>query len=335
MMLIVMHHAVMYSNVLITDFVDYKISKIIEMGGKLGVNIFVLISAYFMVTKKFSWKRIFNIILQTFIVSVVIYFIFLIAGETTFSFKNIIHNLFPVLFGNWWFVTSYVVLLLVSPGLNLIIKNISQKQHKIICCASVLVMIIVPYINLYLLKGDFVNFLAYNDTIWFIILYFVAAYFRLYKINVNKLIIFLIFIFGYLYQILDTVLTRWVFEIYCPNTLGNSVTSISLFLLFKDFKFKNKFINAVASTTFGIYLIHEHNLIRSWWWEKIFWQVQTGLNNYLLTFLTISLITFIGCAIVYFIYLKLVYKWIDRGLNVFCLKFSKCSENKNLTEFSN
>lgn len=49
------------------------------------------------------------------------------------------------------------------------------------------------------------------------------------------------------------------------------VCTISLFLFFKNCKFGySKFINTVAPTTFGIYLIHDSGVGRTLIWDKIF-----------------------------------------------------------------
>ena len=49
------------------------------------------------------------------------------------------------------------------------------------------------------------------------------------------------------------------------------VCVVSLFLFSKNWKFGySKFINTVASTTFGIYLVHDSGVCRALIWDKIF-----------------------------------------------------------------
>ena len=65
MLLIVTHHVCYWGGVQGSTALEQVLMKCCGLGGRLGVNIFVLISAYFMVQKKFKLTRILNTILQT------------------------------------------------------------------------------------------------------------------------------------------------------------------------------------------------------------------------------------------------------------------------------
>ena len=69
----------------------------IEMGGNLGVDLFVLISGYFLVAsngKLFNLKRVIRFWGQVFVYSVVIYFSLSIAGVQEFDFVSCIKAFF-------------------------------------------------------------------------------------------------------------------------------------------------------------------------------------------------------------------------------------------------
>lgn len=58
---------------------------------------------------------------------------------------------------------------------------------------------------------------------------------------------------------------------YDESSILNVAAGYSLFLFFKDFQLKpNKIINRIASCTFGVLLIHDHNILREVFWSKIF-----------------------------------------------------------------
>lgn len=54
-------------------------------------------------------------------------FYFTIYQEKTV--KETLINFFPVFLRNYWFVTVYIVLLILSPFLNKLINSLSQKQY--------------------------------------------------------------------------------------------------------------------------------------------------------------------------------------------------------------
>lgn len=306
MLFIVMHHCAMFCNVQMPNETLGYIARVFQTGGKVGVNIFVLISAYFMINKNFKFTRILNILAQTFFYSVIIYFIFIISGKEHITLQNFTLNFLPVSYNRWWFVTSYVALLLISPILNSYIKSISKNTHKWICIISVTITVLFTYFSR-VFMGYWQDIPVFLEIIWFAELYFVASYFKLYKIKIKKIYLFIILIVGWLFQILFTYFfgNR---EITNLNAFGVTLVSLSLFLLFKDLNFKSKVVNTISSTTFGVYLIHDNLYMRYWWWSFSVPMLNNLVNNYILTFMILTLATFIMCSIIDFIRLKTIHK---------------------------
>lgn len=65
---------------------------------------------------------------------------------------------------------------------------------------------------------------------------------------------------------------------------------------------QNRLVNVVASTTFGIYLIHEYPLINYWWCHKV---LRLGEHTEFVPFtgyvLLGVIVTFVVCSVVEFI----------------------------------
>jgi len=75
------------------------------------------------------------------------------------------------------------------------------------------------------------------------------------------------------------------------------------FLLFLGFKKTNikyyNFINKIASTTFGIYLIHDNSYIRSFLWADFFKVNGFENSNFLIPYsIYICFIVFVTCTII-------------------------------------
>ena len=144
-----------------------------------------------------------------------------------------------------------------------------------------------------------------NKLLWFVTLYFVASYIRLYNINLNKILNIILIFCVWIFRVLFTVYSKR--EIWFEWAIGNAIMSILLLLFFKNLKFRNKYINLIALTTFGIYLIHENVYIRGFWGSivKLFYSF---LGSYILTFLLVVLLVFIICMVIDLIRINTVHR---------------------------
>ncbi|MBR2023741.1 MAG: acyltransferase family protein [Clostridia bacterium] len=94
----------------------------------VAVNVFVLISAYFMVKSKLKPKKLIYLWLQVVAYSVGSYVILCLFSNANFSLYEFAKCWLPVLFNKYWFFTAYFLLMLVSPFLNKILHSSSKKE---------------------------------------------------------------------------------------------------------------------------------------------------------------------------------------------------------------
>lgn len=97
----------------------------------VSVNIFVLISGYFLSNQEFRMSRVFRLWMQTLFYSVLIYLIMVMSGRTSFTIEGVIHALFPVTFRRYWFITAYIGMSLLAPLINKALEGVNKTQHKI------------------------------------------------------------------------------------------------------------------------------------------------------------------------------------------------------------
>lgn len=98
------------------------IIKSFYMLGEVGVNLFVLITGYFMIKGKFSWKKLICLLLEVsfyFLISIYIGIKLGIYEYTTF--RAIFLLFFPTIMNRYWFTTAYILLYILSPYLNIFI----------------------------------------------------------------------------------------------------------------------------------------------------------------------------------------------------------------------
>lgn len=167
----------------------------------------------------------------------------------------------------------------------------------------------------------------------FIMLYFIGSYIGKYNINIfnkkttNQRLILLVYFFvllgitNWLINInvdkmtSSNAIIEYFIRIINANILSYSnplvvVQSIIYFLIFKNLKLKfNKIINLFASTTLGIYMIHDNELVRGYMYKNIFNLNNNITKTILLKLLIYVLIVFIICAIIEIIR-KHIFKWI-------------------------
>ena len=243
------------------------------------VNSFVLLSGYFQCEKEFKFGKFLKLFNLVWFYKVVILSIVLIIGLSNIPTLDILKNLSPINYRDYWFLGAYILLYLISPILNKIINN---SDKKTLLKYIIVIFLIVSVLSTFTLQEAFDNGNGYSLSN-FILLYFIGAYIRKYPIklkktdNTKKLLIisgylffsFLNFLLLYSSYQLEGVnsVFKYIADIFRTSTNYDNpiviISSIFYFLFFKHLNIKNsKVINLIASTVLGIYLIHTNRLLR-------------------------------------------------------------------------
>ena len=322
MLMIITLHYLDKGNVL-PDFagmttVNHYIAWILEAFCFGAVNLYVLISGYFLSGSKFTFQKLFLLWIQVLFYSWVIGAIFLLtgtAGEEATSLYELIFIALPVTAGHYWFATVYVLLFAVSPFLNAAIHKMNKEQHR--ACVAVLLVIfslwntVLP-MTMPLADGEGM------DIAWFVTLYVIAAYLRKYPEDIKRKKS--VYILGYFLSCLVTfgfgIALLWIDGIvgklggyatnwYAYNSLPILIGSLCLFCAFIKTEIKGtgigKCINTVAGATFGVYLIHEHRYVRYLWQQwlgveqsaDMWWMILHLVGSVLLVFTVCTIIEWI------------------------------------------
>lgn len=134
MFFIILHHAVLYSDVLSNSEVSLNkyIAAIVYIGGKYGANVFLAITAYFLIDKPFQVKRLFNVWKTTFFYGILFYAGNMVMGFRQYTIKDIGETLLPISYKSYWFVTTYVGLIFLSPFLNALIHKLDKMEYTLL-----------------------------------------------------------------------------------------------------------------------------------------------------------------------------------------------------------
>lgn len=178
MLLIVGHHYLFHGGVLQTSLfsTNYLLGWFINAFCYVGVDCYVLISGYFLVKSPgFKIKKAFKLWIQIFFYSVAIFLLFSSLNIIPFVWNELLKASFPVLRKAYWFVTAYMWLYFLSTYLNKFITKLSKRDYQKLIALLLLVFSILP-----LLGADPLHVNKGYNLMWFIVLYFIGGYIRLF-----------------------------------------------------------------------------------------------------------------------------------------------------------
>lgn len=321
MFLIVLHHYIVNSNVIINALATpTQLNSILALSfgawGKMGINCFVLITGYFMCKTNITLKKFMKLIFEIEFYRILLYVIFLATGYEAFSIVRIIKVLLPVTSVRDNFTGCFLLFYLCIPFLNYLTKTLNEKNHirlLLLCLFIYTILGSVPKIDV-----------SMNYVSWFIVLYVIASYVRLYPkklFDSTKLwgILSLVFFVSSIGTVIvGALIAPRVGQVLSFYFLSDSnkvlavALSVSLFMFFKNLKIKNsKLINNVAMTTFGIFLIHANSdAMRNWLWRDTLKNAEYFASKYFVLHALASVVViFIICSLIDFIRIVFVEKY--------------------------
>ncbi len=343
MLLIVAHHYVVNSGLtaaggpIYADPMSWCSMFLLIFGafGKTGINCFVLISGYFMCKSEITVKKFCKLLFEVEFYKIVIWLVFLVTGYEAFSLTGLVKVLLPVRTLSTGFTSCYLVFFLFIPFLNILIRNMSEKQHvKLILLCSFM----------YIIIGTIPGFsVTMNYVSWFIVLYFIGSYIRLYdkKIFSNTCFWGWCTLLTLLVSIASVVGMTWIGTLLNRNGIGywflsdsNKFLAVALamsaFMFFKNVKMKNsKFINTVAASSFGVLMIHANSdTMRKWLWQDVLdnvgmydsaWMILHAVGNVLAIYMICTVIDYLRICFIE----KPFFKFWDRHWDKLKDKYQK------------
>ena len=289
----------------------------------IAVNCYVLISGYFLVNSTFRIEKLITLLVQVIFYSAFIYILFCVSGYTNFTLLEFLKAITPTISGEYWFVTMYVGMYVLSPFINVLIKNMNQKQHMSCILLLIFLFSILPSIVYY---SAGLNFGGGTGVVWFIVLYMIAAYIKKYYVPEYKVSTYLL---RYLIFAILVPACKFLLE-YCANILGESIgnteflyslsnkvyqynsivvlgASVMFFLLFLNIRNENlsEKVLHISSLCFGVYLIHDNRYIRPVLWELINPPQYIGRWSFMFYMSGSIVLIFIYCILVEYIRKKL------------------------------
>ena len=236
MFFIIVHHLIYHNYLMFVQGDNNIIATILGAEAKIAVNCFILIMGYFAFESKWNIKKVIALTLETLFYIVIFMCIF----ERNITFQTIINNL-----KQYWFVTGYLIIYILSPIIKILVKKIPMYIQ---------IAVLIPIFLLVLKNNRMPNIYI----IWFILVFIVGIYTKKYLKNIFKINIFNILIAIILF-IYVTVRYNGL-ELISISSLACAIFEL---LVFDNLKIKRSTkINNIAKYTIGVYLIHDNSYVR-------------------------------------------------------------------------
>lgn len=292
------------------DMFNYNVlfNYLVGWGGTFGNEVFILITGYFMINRKVNPSKLIllltTMLFYTWIIFIMVY-IFMPQIYATFTIKENLKVIMPILFAENWFVSCYIMFFCFVPYLNNFLVSLDKKKY--------LELLLITYLFFILLPAVKISTYFHNaEMVLFALTYAVGGYLRLHfkdkinddyhkkyrKICITILLLLLTSIL--LLETLGLVLNKTYFithSQYFVNVFSLPL-AVAMFLSFATMKqFFNKYVNIIASTVLGVYLLHENLFLRKIIWEYIFPSTDYITSNcYVLFYIVQIAVIFIVCS---------------------------------------
>lgn len=213
--------------------------------GYLGVPCFMFISGYYGLS--FKWNKFGNIVEQTIVYGIASFIgLWVLQGEKPVNYQLLVIN-------NYWFIVAYLMVLLVSPGLNAMVEKLSSRQ------------LLLSIIALYAV--DFGGVVASSSVgggfATLLMIYLTARWMKLYlpeKVKNTSCL----WAFGILLVQLSLVSACYLFyHIGIKVIVGSYDNPLNILLAgfivisVERYHFYSRWLNKMAASTLSVYLLSE------------------------------------------------------------------------------
>lgn len=303
--------------------IKYNLSWLLEIICYSSVDCYALITGYVMINSKFSYKKIFNLWIGVVFWSVLLTIIMNGIYPDLIGKRDIVRSLFPIIFSEYWYFSSYFCLFFFIPFLNKFINILEYSDFK-----RLIITMICLFSFVNLLTDPFKLGMGYSF-VWLLVSYFIGAYIKKYglfkkvKSRWIFLVICLCFLLTWCFKLFFVKYPFLTFDFFGPDLLisYNSFTilfaSIGFLILFSRLKINNKyfrrFVKRLAPVTFGVYIIH----VQSWVWKLFINQKFSSIINYDSVIMVLLVLFFVFMLYMLCSFLEMIRIWLFKKIKIY------------------
>ncbi len=240
-----------------------------------AVNLFGLTTGYLMADRKVKYARIVGMWFQIVFYGLIITLIMKFALGESITTGGWLRAILPITFKSWWYISAYFVLFFLIPYINRMLTTLSHKQGLILGATLLLLVSGISTIS----PEDALGVRDGYTLFWLCVLYVWGALIKKHENEISVKPRW--FALGYLLAVFLTAVSRPMIAIAVSWT-GISVSdnlfvqydsilvvamAMMLMLFFLKVRLPRwlgKATGFIAPLSFGVYVIHEQNLIRQY-----------------------------------------------------------------------
>ena len=313
MLLVIAHHCVVHGGAMGMDPCGNKVTaSLVLPGGKIAFTCFVAISMWFLVDQSFRGRRFIRTWLEVLFYSVLMAVVSALLGAQL-NGRDWLGALLPIGGNTHGFAATYLIFYLLLPLLSRAASGLSKKQVVWVILVLLYAQVVEPVLALLGLADISLHPFTSEITL-FALCYFISLYLRRWSRQrrggpvapalvalLTWLLISALTIVQWMYPV-DTAPALLSALAANESSILYIVGGFALFLCFNNLPPTSlPFVNRVASTTFGILLMHDSAFFRYILWEGIIrassWWYE---SSYLLHLAGITVAVFCTGAVVDF-----------------------------------
>ena len=314
MILIIMHHFSVHGCFPFTPDLTFNkvFLQVFGLGGKAGVVAFVMITGYFMISSSLKLHKFAKLVGQIWFYSIAMLGMAMGLGLDTVTSRNMMLALLPI-GAMSWFAQNFLVLYLLTPVINRVLHWLQHTYYVILLVVSTVIWFLMPTVLNLWPNVPHTTF-GFKHIFSFVVFYSLGAYIKLYGSHITKKIGIIFTAIGFVGAFLGDILVdvlamtnpvymKQIFY-FTQNDYGffQLLLGIGLFIIFLKAKITYRpWINVVASTTFGIYLLHDNRLFLHHMWDNVLatYQYYDSILLPLYAIFVVALIFVVGMTVDY------------------------------------
>lgn len=236
-----------------------QLGILINAIGNIGVTGFVLLSGYFGIRLK--GKKLAKMDMMLIFWSLAAYGSrFLIVGfPGAFSVKDLLTCFIPVISHKYWFISAYFCLCILSPFINEYLERIDEKRHRQLIIGAGLLFLLLPTVCFFDQTGDGGKGIV-NMVLAYIIGRYIGMHHKDEVVSQGRIAVLLVSV-----VILNFVLNDGMYLVTGnqanyfarDNSLFTMIEAVLLLLLFMQYKYVSRLINALAANVLAVYVLED------------------------------------------------------------------------------
>lgn len=287
---------------------EYFIGNILRSFFMMSVNCYIIISGFFGI--KLNIQKLIKISMQVSFYTISIYIITVLFGIHTINIKKDILLLFPIITRQYWYITIYVVLCIISPVLNILVENLDKNQFKIMIITILILFYILPTLS-YMVNAATITLDSGYGIVNFTCLYFIGRYLNLYYRDDKSFTFYIVgFIVSSMMLFLSNHILTIIFGFYFNSfisydTIFTLIPALMIFMAFKNVTIQSNVINKLAKYTLAIFIIHVHPTFCYYLFNEIFKINKYQGLGYISIIFIIPIVIYLSCWCIEHIRVKL------------------------------